>query len=97
MKTVICDLDGTLFNIDHRLHYLDKKDWDGFFGAVKDDTPNAWCATLIRAMAADGHEIIFVSGRNEVARDATHEQLNRLGFNGMQIFMRPEKPSSYPW
>lgn len=89
--TVICDLDGTLFNIDHRLHYLEKKDWDGFFGAVKDDTPNAWCVELVRAMARAGHEIIFVSGRNESARPATEEWMRRLGLDTHWLFMRPEK------
>lgn len=91
LKTIVVDLDGTLFNIDHRLHYLEKKDWNGFFAAVKDDTVNEWCARLVRAMANAGCEIIFVSGRNEVARAATDEQLEKLGFNGMQLFMRPEK------
>lgn len=91
MKTVICDLDGTLFNIDHRLHYLDKKDWDGFFAAVKDDIPNMWCVQLLHSLIRSGDEIIFVSGRNSVAREATEAQLNALGFGKYELFMRPEK------
>ena len=87
MKTVICDLDGTLFNIDHRLHFLDKKDWDGFFAAVSDDTPNEWCVELLNALELAGHEVVFVSGRNEVARLETEKQLNALGLQG-RLFMR---------
>ena len=30
-KIVICDIDGTIANNDHRQHFLEgKKDWDGF-------------------------------------------------------------------
>lgn len=90
-QTVICDLDGTLFNIDHRLHYLTEKDWAGFFAAVPDDTPNAWCVTLMRALARDGHEIIFVSGRNESARADTEEWMRKLMLDQHQLVMRPEK------
>lgn len=91
MKTIICDLDGTLFNIDHRLHYLEKKDWDGFFAAVKDDTVNQWCLDLLNAMKAQGYEIAFVSGRNSVARAETNRQLVDLGFfPNTMLLMRHE-------
>lgn len=90
-KTIICDLDGTLFNIDHRLHYLNTKDWKGFFEAVKDDTPNEWCLELLRAMKTQGHEIVFVSGRNSVARAETNRQLVKLGFfPNTMLLMRHE-------
>lgn len=91
MKTIICDLDGTLFNIDHRLHFLDKKDWDGFFDAVPDDTPNQWCVDLLHAMILAGHEVVFVSGRNERVREITERWLDVLGFGGAKLYMRPEK------
>lgn len=91
MKTVLVDLDGTLFNIDHRLHFLDEKDYDGFFAAVPDDTPQQWCVDLVSALIGDGIEVIFVSGRNEIARDDTIEQLRKLGFEGLELHMRPRK------
>ena len=39
---IICDLDGTLANIEHRLHYIKgpKKDWPSFNKACVDDTVN---------------------------------------------------------
>jgi phosphoglycolate phosphatase-like HAD superfamily hydrolase len=91
MKTVICDLDGTLFNIEHRLHYLteDPADWDAFFAACVDDTPNDWCVHLLTAMRLAGFEIIFVSGRNDTVLPETAMALARLGFEGCQLFMRP--------
>ena len=34
-KIVLCDIDGTIANNDHRQHYLEgKKDWDGFFSEL---------------------------------------------------------------
>jgi len=34
-KIVICDIDGTTANNDHRQHFLEgKKDWDGFFSSL---------------------------------------------------------------
>tara|TARA_B100000795_G_C22636774_1_gene374842 strand:- start:55 stop:219 length:165 start_codon:yes stop_codon:yes gene_type:complete len=41
MKNIIlCDIDGTVANNDHRQHFLDgKKDWDGFFDALNKDKP----------------------------------------------------------
>ena len=38
-KIVLCDIDGTVANNDHRQHYLEgKKDWDGFFSELINDT-----------------------------------------------------------
>lgn len=40
---VVFDLDGTLSNIDHRLHYIQRppseKDWAAFFAACENDLP----------------------------------------------------------
>lgn len=87
--TVICDLDGTLFDIDHRLHLLEDKQWDAFFAACVDDTVNEWCAELIRAMVTAGYPVIFVSGRNEQVRAETERQLFGLGFQRHKLYMRP--------
>lgn len=88
MKTIICDLDGTLANINHRLHYLKDQDWDGFFGAVSGDTPNDWCVEILKAMEEMGHEVIFVSGRNESARADTIAWLEKLELDGWELYMR---------
>jgi hydroxymethylpyrimidine pyrophosphatase-like HAD family hydrolase len=89
MNTVICDLDGTLFDIDHRLYLLEEKRFDEFWAACVDDTPNEWCVTLLRALLASGINVIFVSGRNEVARPETIRQLQLLGFGRCKLLMRP--------
>jgi hydroxymethylpyrimidine pyrophosphatase-like HAD family hydrolase len=92
-KVIICDLDGTMFDIDHRLHFLDEKQWDAFWAACVDDTPNAWCVALIKAMKEQGYRIYYVTGRNEVAQAETIRQLRELDvfamMNGDKLFMRP--------
>ena len=55
-KAVIFDLDGTLANIDHRLHHFKGEgatDWDAFFAGIPEDKVNKWC-----------HELILIVGRN---------------------------------
>ena len=45
----ICDIDGTLMNIDHRRHFVegDKKDWKSFEDNIKYDTVNKQLNNLI--------------------------------------------------
>ena len=63
---IVVDLDGTLCNIEHRLHHVrteGKKDWVTFFKECVKDEMHLWCMELIRAMADREHEIVFASGR----------------------------------
>lgn len=91
---IVCDLDGTLCNIDHRLHYVkrDNPDWDSFFKACVDDTPNQWCIDLINAMYAQGeYEVAIVSGRSNIVENETREWLrDNLGDDYDTLFMRSE-------
>lgn len=91
MVNIICDLDGTLFDINHRLHFLEKSQWDEFFEAVKDDTPNQWCVELLRGMQELGYNIIFVTGRNEITRTVTIEKINEAGIHDFELYMRANK------
>lgn len=73
-KAVICDLDGTLCNADHRLHHIQKapKDWDTFFSLCHLDSPHEWCLDLIHALYKTNiYEVIFLTGRNETQREMT--------------------------
>lgn len=94
-KVVICDLDGTLCNIDHRLHYIKtegKKDWKKFFNALNDDTPNEWCRYLLFCISAIGsYDIVFASGRSDSHYDQTRQWLERHlpGSRTVPLFMRP--------
>lgn len=81
-SAIICDLDGTLAIIDHRNPY-DASTCD-------EDELNVPVATLLRAMQAQEHKIIFMSGRDEKFREPTlrffEKNIPDVAYEG--LFMR---------
>lgn len=77
---VVCDLDGTLCNVEHRRHHVrtegKKKNWVAFMEGIKDDTLHVWCADLLERFATDYH-IVYCSGRSQAEYDVTVDWLNR--------------------
>ena len=87
---IICDIDGTIANLEHRLHYLKspKKDWASFNKACVDDEPYKDVIAILQSLVL-GHgngcnvcgaverEFHFFSGRNEVVRKETEEWLKK--------------------
>jgi predicted kinase len=97
---VVCDLDGTLCNVDHRLHFVrkpkgEKKDWVGFFKGLKDDPINRWCATILHGISQRPVEVrvVFCSGRPDSYRKETQKWLDDNGFPLHPLFMRPRNDS----
>lgn len=78
-RLVVSDLDGTLADIDHRLHWIhrDDPDWTAFFLACGDDRPIRNTITVLRTLHASGYEVVIASGRGEVARQETIAWLAR--------------------
>jgi len=103
-KAIIVDLDGTLCNSEHRVKYVDgslgKKDWDKFYGGIKDDKPNEWCSWLLTSFDQYLEPIIlYVTGRAEKYRQATvlwlvNNNLDSFRFQDVKgyprIYMRPD-------
>lgn len=91
-REIICDIDGTLCNIDHRLHYVrgEQKDWDSFFHAMKDDEPRPEIIDILCDKAAEGYRILLVSGRPEEYRGLTQRWLFNFGVPYTDLFMRPK-------
>lgn len=87
-KAIICDLDGTLCEVEHRRHHVrpadgGKKNWKAFFDEIPNDPVNEWCASILRAMSATC-KIVFCSGRDDNQRKMTVEWLkknNLMSFN----------------
>ncbi len=81
MKNIIvCDLDGTLADCEHRVHHVRTKpaNWDAFFAGVKDDKLNyPVLSVLNKFVEFEGfrYELIFCSGRPERCRADTVEWL----------------------
>ncbi len=86
MKRVyVFDIDGTIANLEHRLHLL--PNWDAFFDACDDDAPIGHIIDVARALGRD-NEIVYVSGRSDRVREATEQWLERHGLPRGRLYMR---------
>lgn len=82
-STIICDLDGTLCDITHRLHYVKninedpnfKKDWKGFFNGIANDKVRPEIRARLIEKYNKGKNIIYVSARPETYRKETEAWL----------------------
>ncbi len=75
---VIFDLDGTLADISHRVHFVrgtKKPDWDSFFKACADDLPHTHVIETFHAHRAAGHDVRVWSARSDVVRAETEHWL----------------------
>lgn len=86
---VICDLDGTLGDIQHRAIHAVNKDWPRFNGLLGEDPVIHATAELLRAYMARGYIVVLCTGRSEEYRDATIEWLNRNEIQWHRLLMRP--------
>lgn len=67
MKTefVIVDIDGTVADLRHRLHFIKgkKKDWDAFYNHVGGDSPIKNVLDVVNTLSMSGCQLVFVTGR----------------------------------
>jgi hypothetical protein len=94
MRYIICDLDGTLANVDHRREYFPdgKLNWKKFHSEIINDSVNKWCELILNKFFFDKDlEIILLSGRSEDYRDVTLEWLKKHNINYHYLFMRKSK------
>ena len=93
-KSVIFDLDGTLACGKHRLHLLPTKDlhltesWTEFNLACADDALIEANAALAEAIWYQGHEVIILTGRSDIARDLTVDWLRKHDISYDRLIMR---------
>jgi hypothetical protein len=68
----IFDIDGTIADISHRLHFIQNKpsDWRSFFAACGDDQPIQDMIDFAWRLA-ESSNIVLISGRSDECRDAT--------------------------
>lgn len=93
-KAIVCDLDGTLCDIAHRKHLIEKapKEWDLFHTRMVYDTPNHNVGVVVATHIALGYVPIFVTGRFEKYRELTGQWLAKHyeEFLGVPLFMRAD-------
>jgi hypothetical protein len=86
------DLDGTVADNAHRLHYIQgsPKDWKAFFSEVEGDKPILPVITLAQDLANSGKLIVYVSGRSSECRRATLRWLAAYNLPDGALYMRKE-------
>jgi predicted kinase len=90
---IICDIDGTIADLTHRLHYVkgDTKDWTSFFQDVvfDDFREGVWDQVCSEGVWRKDCEIIFVSGRSDITRSDTEMWLKeKTGLKNFILLMR---------
>ena len=102
---IICDIDGTLANIDHRVHHIhkDEPDWSAFKQGQENDAPIRPIIDMVRIMWRAGYDVVFCTGRMEDEREVTakwltdHVYFTVNGFDGRggsRLYMRPQDDHS---
>jgi hypothetical protein len=88
---VICDIDSTLANNEHRQKYLKTKpkNWKAFQSKVLLDSPIPETIALIKALAKFT-KIVYVTGRTESIRAETSEWLKLNGCPRGRLLMRED-------
>jgi hypothetical protein len=96
MDAFVFDIDGTLANIEHRLHYVrgNKKNWKNFFEEIPNDVPIQPLVELVQILInASDKAVLIVTGRPETTRHDTVEWLKNnqieMKFNE-HLYMRKE-------
>ena len=89
-SVVVFDIDGVLADVRHRLRFVERKpkDWDSFFAAMDSDGPLQTGISLAQERAAEGHRIVYLTGRNEDYREVTRDWLARHGLPEGRLVMR---------
>lgn len=98
MSMIICDIDGTIANCDHRKHYITNKpkNHDAFYAGVRDDEP-IYKITYLLLSLLDTHappSLTFVTGRPERTRKDTQWWLDEylhLHPDNYRMLMRKDK------
>lgn len=87
---VIFDMDGTLADCSHRLHFVKgpgKKNWKMFFAGSADDLPRPEIVRLALELSAN-NAILIASGRPEQLRKVTENWLLKYDVPYERIYLR---------
>jgi predicted kinase len=94
---IIVDLDGTLCNMEHRLHFVNleegqKKNWKDFFDNMSKDEVNVWCKDIILSLYEET-KIVLCSGRPDNYRMATENWLanNEIPYHALYMRNRADQ------
>lgn len=91
--TVLCDIDGTIADLNHRRVYLSSKpkNYMAFKSKIMEDTPIQHIINTLKQFKSQGYKIVLCSGRGDDQRTQTEQwlEIHKVPWDAM--FMRAEK------
>lgn len=90
MKNVaVFDIDGTLANCEHRVHFarIKPKNYKAFEAGIPHDTLYDDMHDLLKMFSLSGYKIIICTGREEKLRKSTEEWLAKHHIHFDQMYM----------
>ena len=90
IRVILCDIDGTIANVLHRIHYVKgkEKNWEEFNSRSNNDSVKEDIANILREFHRDDEtEIHIVTAREEKWKQDTEEwlRINDIPFNGLYM------------
>ncbi len=104
MTETVCivDVDGTLANAAHRLHFIEQAEpnWAAFMEPelVAKDTPQPHAREGLNYLRANGYQLVFLTGRNQRHRHITEAWLNQYMDRQIldePVYMRGDKENTH--
>lgn len=88
-KIILCDVDGTLANGEHREHFVkqEKKDWDSYYALLGNDKPIDLVVRWIQELKKE-FTICLLSGRPDIYQIETMSWMRKHGVEYDWLFMR---------
>jgi len=93
-KIIVCDIDGTIANTEHRKHWVASKpkNWAAWNAAMHLDTVHTDIKWLLDSVHNRANtRIIFCSGRGEETREVTEKWLDDNFIHFDALYMRKER------
>lgn len=94
-RTIVFDIDGTLADLMHRLHFIKgkKRDYDAFYDAMKDDAPIKPMISMYQMIARNkikhSTDVVIATGRPDSHEYETMNWLVRHGIDSFdKLYMR---------
>lgn len=90
MKCYLVDIDGTIANNEHRIHYITNghKDWDKWHANAHKDEPIEQMVEILDLAYGADIKIVLCTGRDEKCREDTLEWLNEHEIPYNALYMR---------
>lgn len=94
MTDVIFDLDGTLADCSHRLHWIQNKpkNWKAFFAGMEHDAPIEPTIMIAQSLYDSYNNVIFCTGRPDTHESVTRAWLSKhvgVWSENCPLYMRP--------